>query len=650
MWFTEPSADMIGVFQTPSGKVIATHPLPANSRPVNITATAAGVFFTEEVSNQIGMLTVGGQYSHWTVPTFNSEPWGITVGPDGNIWFTELNGNNIGRLDPASGRIAEFPIGVAGGLPTGITSGPDGNIWFTDNSNKASAIGRLNLDKPLTGTGMTLSAGEAGTFAGTVATFTDADPLATPSSFTATIDWGTKFKSAGTIVLDQNGKQFDVIGNSTAYPEEGNYSVTVTVTDIDDSHDIGGSTVTINSTMQVADAGLLPIGLYFVANEGQAFSNVNVAHFVDGGPEGLGSYTATINWGDATLTSTGTVSWANGLLQVNGGHTYAEEGGYTLQVQLNDEGGSVATAVSTVSVNDESLSVSAVSFSGTERSAVTGVTVASFTDLGGPEPPANYTTTINWGDQTPTVTGTVVNNNGVLDVVGSHTYADEGKYTVTVSVLDAGGQPYYVFGTATIADAALTGKATTVTTKEGSFFSGTVASFTDAAGLEATNDYSVLVNWGDSHKSAGLLVANANGGYDVVGDHLYSEEGNYTITVSIVDDGGSTATVSSTAKVTDAALSAMGLSFTGTKGVALNNVLVAIFDDAGGPEPPGNYTVSINWGDNSLLTSGSLTPLGTLFEADGSHTYHSAGSFTVTITIKDLGGASVMVTGKATIT
>ena len=30
----------------------------------------------------------------------NSQPREITAGPDGNIWFTELMGNRIGRLIP----------------------------------------------------------------------------------------------------------------------------------------------------------------------------------------------------------------------------------------------------------------------------------------------------------------------------------------------------------------------------------------------------------------------------------------------------------------------------------------------------------------------------------------------------------------------
>lgn len=32
------------------------------------------------------------------MPTPNSEPSGITAGPDGALWFTEFDGNKIGRV------------------------------------------------------------------------------------------------------------------------------------------------------------------------------------------------------------------------------------------------------------------------------------------------------------------------------------------------------------------------------------------------------------------------------------------------------------------------------------------------------------------------------------------------------------------------
>jgi streptogramin lyase len=651
IWFTEAGTDRIGRLD-PTNNTFKTYKLPSGSQPRNITARADGVWFTEDKGNQIGTLDYqGNNYKSWTVPTAASHPWGIAVGPDNAIWFTESSpsGNNVGRLD-GTGTFEEISIPTSATRPQGIAVGSDGNIWFTESA--AGAIGRVGLDWALHGTGKTVATGEGGSFVGAVASFTDDDPLGKASSYTATIDWGNNFVSAGTIV--KNGNHFDVVGNSVGYGEEGTYPVTVTVTDIDDSHDLGGSTVTIQSTMQVSDSPLVPIGLFFDAGEGQAFSDIPVADFWDtGGAET--SYQVSIDWGDSTPVSAGVLNLNNGVFQVLGSHTYAEEGGYTIHVLIQDEGGSMATATGGASVGDVPLSPVAVSNSGTERAPLTGVTVATFTDAGGPEAPGNYTATIDWGDQTGTFPGTVVLSNGVFHVVGSHTYGDEGTYTVTVSIVDAESLPYYVFGTSTIADAPLAVQSnsingtTTVTTTERAFFSGVVGSFTDAAGLEGPTAYSALIDWGDGHKSAGLLTPNLNGGYDVVGDHVYAEEGSYPIQVMVTDDGGSTVTVPSTALVTDAALSALGLNFSGTAGVALSNLLVGIFSDAGGPENPLNYTVSIDWGDNTPVTVGQVQALGTLFKTLGNHTYAHGGIYTVAITITDDGGATITAGAIATI-
>src|SRR5262249_43593413 len=97
----------------------------------------------------LATLLVGGAASpagagaaprEFPIPTALSEPWTITPGPDGNIWFTELVGNHIGRIT-RSGVIKEFPIPTAGSYPYGITTGPDGNLWFTENL--GDKIGRI---------------------------------------------------------------------------------------------------------------------------------------------------------------------------------------------------------------------------------------------------------------------------------------------------------------------------------------------------------------------------------------------------------------------------------------------------------------------------------------------------------------------------
>jgi streptogramin lyase len=97
------------------------------------------LWFTE--ASAIGRITPAGQITEFPVPTPQSVPWGITTGPDGNLWFTESFGNNIGRMTP-TGQAQEFPVGF-GTNPAGITVGPDGNLWYIDNA--FNRIGQITL-------------------------------------------------------------------------------------------------------------------------------------------------------------------------------------------------------------------------------------------------------------------------------------------------------------------------------------------------------------------------------------------------------------------------------------------------------------------------------------------------------------------------
>jgi hypothetical protein len=87
-------------------------------------------------------MTTGGVITEFSIPTPSSGPRDITVGADGNLWFTEELGNRIGRIT-TGGIVTEFPIPTPGSRPIGITTGPDGNIWFTEAT--ANKIGRLSL-------------------------------------------------------------------------------------------------------------------------------------------------------------------------------------------------------------------------------------------------------------------------------------------------------------------------------------------------------------------------------------------------------------------------------------------------------------------------------------------------------------------------
>jgi virginiamycin B lyase len=85
--------------------------------------------------------------TEFPIPTANSLPSGITIGPDGNLWFTETSANKIGRITTA-GMITEFTIPTANSQPNGITTGPDGNLWFAETGTGPGlgGIGRMTTE------------------------------------------------------------------------------------------------------------------------------------------------------------------------------------------------------------------------------------------------------------------------------------------------------------------------------------------------------------------------------------------------------------------------------------------------------------------------------------------------------------------------
>ncbi len=79
----------------------------------------------------------------WAVPTKGGHPHDPAVGPDGSLWFTEQMANKLGRLDPKTGEIKEYPLpSDKNAGPHGLVADKDGNIWFT--ANFGGYIGKLD--------------------------------------------------------------------------------------------------------------------------------------------------------------------------------------------------------------------------------------------------------------------------------------------------------------------------------------------------------------------------------------------------------------------------------------------------------------------------------------------------------------------------
>ena len=120
-----------------------------NHGPAGITRGPDGNLWFTEVDamngNQIGRITPTGQITEFSTGiTPGSQPFDITAGPDGNLWFTET-ADRIGRITP-TGQVTEFTAGItANSQPSGIVAGPDGNLWFTEplGPNSLGAIARI---------------------------------------------------------------------------------------------------------------------------------------------------------------------------------------------------------------------------------------------------------------------------------------------------------------------------------------------------------------------------------------------------------------------------------------------------------------------------------------------------------------------------
>jgi len=200
--------------------------------------------------------------------------------------------------------------------------------------------------------------------------------------------------------------------------------------------------------------------------------------------------------------------------------------------------------------SEQSITATGTTIQATEGQLFTGP-VASFSDPAATATALEYSATVAWGDGTSspadghavTIPGSV---GGPFTVSGSHTYAEEGTYSVTVTIADTdtATNTATANSTAIVTDAALSASCAAVTTSAQSF-NGVTATFTDAASPGGTlSDFSATINWGDGTSSAGTVAGPDGGPYSVSGSHTYTSTGPFTITTTINDVGGSTATTS----------------------------------------------------------------------------------------------------------
>jgi hypothetical protein len=188
-----------------------------------------------------------------------------------------------------------------------------------------------------------------------------------------------------------------------------------------------------------------------------------------------------------------------------------------------------------------------------------------------------------------------------------------------------------------------------LTATEGGSYSLSPASFSETGG---GGPYTVQVNWGDGTTDNVFAVTSA--GAVPRTPHTFAEEGTYHGVITIFDEmGHNSAATPFTVKVADAPLSgSAGAPLTGLAAGAPLAFQAAAFSDANPNSTISEFSASINWGDGTT-SAGTVASqaLGTTtgpYGVTGTHTYAKAGTFKVTVTVADVGGAKRSLTSSIT--
>src|SRR5262249_50803679 len=139
------------------------------------------------------------------------------------------------------------------------------------------------------------------------------------------------------------------------------------------------------------------------------------------------NFSAFINWGDGTVATPGLITFnpVSGNFTISGSHTYTDEGAFIDTITLFHNGVFDTSVTGVVFVIDPAVVPSPGAILALpEANGSQSVTVATFTDPGGPEALVDYSADIAWGDGSTTA-GTITFNGltGVFSVSGTHAFA-----------------------------------------------------------------------------------------------------------------------------------------------------------------------------------------------------------------------------------
>ena len=143
LWFSLPFLGRIGRITT-AGTVEDSAPRAVHVRPGARRESGRRRLGGQQEpdSDILGRFAPDGTTTEIALPGITAEIFGLVVGPDGNLWFTENDTGLIGRATPA-GVVSEFETSSPLSAPWLIAAGPDGGLWFSEYG--VDGIGRVAI-------------------------------------------------------------------------------------------------------------------------------------------------------------------------------------------------------------------------------------------------------------------------------------------------------------------------------------------------------------------------------------------------------------------------------------------------------------------------------------------------------------------------
>jgi streptogramin lyase len=124
VWFTLALSNQIAMFDRATER-FTLYDLPTRGLREKLTVALIRPLFK--------LMSWGVPLANWLpvdrLATGTPLPYGIDITPDGGVWFSRLHTDEIGRLDPATGKIRMIATPFAG--PRRLRSDADGNLWIT---------------------------------------------------------------------------------------------------------------------------------------------------------------------------------------------------------------------------------------------------------------------------------------------------------------------------------------------------------------------------------------------------------------------------------------------------------------------------------------------------------------------------------------